>query len=210
MTQQRRVIADKSFILMMALLLDPPPCPCFSRYKRSCTTRALYIKATWIDAKGGAQNRMFTAANVFSILRSLFRLLARRRAKGITRSETTAATVTAAAAVTGGTPEGTAVARAGFNMQAEIAKLAERIVEPVAAKLATQELEYVVERIRSAFEQFAKRCTTADTDFENIAVNILEPVQPRLSEAEFMRIVDRLRGAMVGFCQGDWGQSPAY
>jgi hypothetical protein len=95
-------------------------------------------------------------------------------------------------------------------MQAEIAKLAERIVEPVAAKLAMQELEHVVDQIRGAFEQFAKRRTTADTDFENIAINILEPVQPRLSEAEFTRIVDRLRGAMVGFCQSDWGQSPAY
>ena len=152
---------------------------------------------------------MFTVANVFRIIRSLFQLLARRRAKGITRSETTAATVTSAAAVTGGTPEGRAAVRAGFNMQAEIAKLAERIVEPVAAKLAAQELENVVERIRSAFEQFAKRCTTTDTDFENIAINILEPVQPRLSEAEFMRIVDRLRGAMVGFCQSDWGQNPS-
>ncbi len=95
-------------------------------------------------------------------------------------------------------------------MQAEIAKLAERIVEPVAAKLAMQELEHVVERIRGAFEQFAKRRTTADADFENIAITILEPVQPRLSAAEFTRIVDRLRGAMVGFCQSDWGQSPAY
>jgi hypothetical protein len=102
------------------------------------------------------------------------------------------------------------VVRAGFNMQAEIAKLAERIVEPVAAKLATQELEHVVERIRGAFEQFAERRTTADTDFENIAKNILEPAQPRLSEAEFTRIVDRLTGALVGFCQSDWGQSPAY
>jgi len=102
------------------------------------------------------------------------------------------------------------VVRAGFNMQVEIAKLAERIVEPVAVKLAMQELEYIVDRIRGAFEQFAKRRTTADTDFENIAINILESVQPRLSEAEFMRIVDRLRGAMVGFCQSDWGQSPAY
>ena len=147
---------------------------------------------------------MFTAANVFGILRSLFRLLARRRPKGATRSETTAVTVTA------GTPEGRPVVRAGFNMQAEIAKLAERIVEPVAAKLVTQELEPVVERIRGAFEQFAKRRTTADTDFENIAINILEPVQPRLSEAEFVRIVDRLRGALVGFCQSDWGQIPAY
>jgi hypothetical protein len=146
---------------------------------------------------------MFTVANVFSILRSLFRLLARRKRKGASRSETTAATVTA------GTPEGRAVVRAGFNMQAEIAKLAERIVEPVAAKLAMQELEHVVEQIRGAFEQFAKRRTAADTDFKNIAINILESVQPRLSEAEFMRIVDRLRGAMVGFCQSDWAKTPA-
>lgn len=153
---------------------------------------------------------MFTVANVFSILRSLFQLLARRRAKGFSRTETTGATVTAAAVVTTGTPEGRAVVKAGFNMQAEIAKLAERIVEPVAARLATQELEHVVERIRGTFEQFAKRRTTADTDFENMAINILEPVQPRLSEAEFMRIVDRLRGAMVGFCESDWGPSQAY
>ena len=117
--------------------------------------------------------------------------------------------VTAAATVTGGTPEGRPVVRAGFNMQAEIAKLAERIVEPVAAKLATQELEHVVERIGGAFEQFAKRRTAADTDFKNIAVTILEPAQPRLSEAEFVRIVDRLRGAMVGFCQSGWGQNPS-
>jgi hypothetical protein len=146
---------------------------------------------------------MFTAANVFSIFRSLFQLLARWRAKGTTTSETTALTVTAR------TPEGAAVVRAGFNMQAEIAKLAERIVEPVAAKLAMQEIENVVGQIRSTFEQFAKQRTTADTDFENIAISILESVRPRLSEAEFMRIVDRLGGAMVGFCQGDWAQSPA-
>jgi len=170
---------------------------------------------------------MFTAANVFRILRSLLRLLVRRRGKGTTGSETAAATAMTQAPEGGAavlstvghrvpsrtattrTPEGSAVVRAGFNMQAEIAKLAERIVEPVAAKLAMQELEHVVERIRSAFEQFAQQRATADTDFENIAVNILKPVQQRLSEAEFMRIVDRLRGAMVGFCQSDWGQSPA-
>ncbi len=98
---------------------------------------------------------MFTAANVLSILRSLFRLLARRRAKDTTGTEITAvmvtavAPVTAAATVTAGTPEGRKVVRAGFNMQAEIAKLAERIVEPVAANLAMQELEHVVERIRA-------------------------------------------------------------
>src|SRR5258708_20037126 len=104
---------------------------------------------------------MFTAANVFRILRSLFRLLARRKPKGATGSEATAVTVMA------GTPEGRTVVRAGFNMQAEIAKLAERIVEPVAAKLATQELEPVVERIRAAFEQFANRRTPPSTPLDN-------------------------------------------
>jgi len=33
MTQQRCIIADKSFILVMALLRDLLPCVCFSRYK---------------------------------------------------------------------------------------------------------------------------------------------------------------------------------
>jgi hypothetical protein len=210
MTQQRSVIADKSFILVMALLRDLQPCACFSRYKAVLFATDTLHQGDVDWCEGRTQNRMFTVANVFSILRSLFQLLGRRRAKGITGNETTAATVTAAATVAGGTPERRAVVRAGFNMQAEIAKLAERIVEPVAAKLATRELEHVVERIRGAFEQFAKRRTTADTDFENIAINILEPVQPRLSEAEFVRIVDRLRGALVGFCQSDWGQIPAY
>ncbi len=33
MTQQRSVIADKSFILVLALLREPLPCSRFSRYK---------------------------------------------------------------------------------------------------------------------------------------------------------------------------------
>src|SRR5258708_13855529 len=98
---------------------------------------------------------MFTAANVFGILRSLFRLLARRRPKGATRSETTAVTVTA------GTPEGRPVVRAGFNMQAEIPKLAGRIVEPLAAKLVPQRLEPVLERIPGPLQPFAQPRTTA-------------------------------------------------
>ncbi len=145
---------------------------------------------------------MFTAANVFSTLRSLLLLFTRRRLRGVSRRKTADGMVV--------TPEGSKVTSAGFNMQAEITKLAERIVEPIAAKLTMQELEHVVDRIGCAFEQFNKRRTTADTDFENIAVNILESVQLKLSDAEFMRIVDRLRGAMVGFCQSDWGQSAAY
>lgn len=146
---------------------------------------------------------MFTAANVFRALRSLLRLFARRRLKGISRSET------ADGMVMTGTPERSEVMNAGFNMQTEIAKLAERIVEPVAAKLTMQEPEHVVGRIRYAFEQLNTRRTTADADFENMAVNILEPVKSILSEAEFTRTVDRLRGAMAGFCQSDWGRTAA-
>lgn len=146
---------------------------------------------------------MFTAANVFSILRSLWLFLTRRRVKAARLSDAPAAMV-----MTSKT-EGTQAMTAGFNMQAEIAKLAARIVEPVAPKLSMQELEHVVGRIGNAFECFNQTRTTSDTDFESIAVNILEPVRPELSESEFVRIVDRLRGAMIGFCQGDWGQSAA-
>ena len=107
-----------------------------------------------------------------------------------------------------GTPERREVMNSGFDMRCEIAILAERIVEPLAAKLGTRELEHVVGQINSAFERFDKARTAADIDFESIAVNIVEPLQSELSEAEFRRMVDRLRGAMVGFCQGnDWGQS---
>jgi hypothetical protein len=92
---------------------------------------------------------------------------------------------------------------AAFNMQIEIANLAERVVEPVAAKLAQKELDPTVDQIRNAFAQLNGKRTTADEDFEAIAVTILEPVKAKLSEASFARIVDRLRGAMVGFCQRD-------
>jgi hypothetical protein len=85
-------------------------------------------------------------------------------------------------------------------MQTEIARLAERIIEPVAAKLTTQEREGVVDQIRSAFEQLTIK-HTADTTFENKAVNILRAVQPRLTEAECTRMADRLEGAMAAFCQ---------
>jgi hypothetical protein len=50
MTQQRSVIADKSFILAIRDCCRPRA----SRAtRRSCLQRALYIKATWIDAKEG-------------------------------------------------------------------------------------------------------------------------------------------------------------
>lgn len=146
---------------------------------------------------------MFTAANLFSMLRSLWLRLTRRRVKAAAASEAAAAPVMTTKT------ERTGVMNAGFNMQAEIGKLAERIVEPVANELGMQELEHVVGQIRNAFEQFNKTRTTSDTDFESIALNILEPVRSELSESEFVRIVDRLSGAMIGFCQSDWGQSAA-
>jgi hypothetical protein len=92
---------------------------------------------------------------------------------------------------------------AAFNMQIEIADLAERIVGPVAAKLAQKELDAAVDQIRNAFAQLNIERGTADEDFEAMAIAILEPVSATLSEADFARIVDRLRGAMVGFCQHD-------
>jgi len=92
-------------------------------------------------------------------------------------------------------------------MRNEIAKLADRIVEPVAAKLAMHELETVVGRIRCAFEQFNAEHVTADTSFEEIAVSIMKPIQPMLDEAEFARVADRLKGAMAGFCQrSNWNE----
>jgi hypothetical protein len=91
--------------------------------------------------------------------------------------------------------------RAVFNMQTEIANLAERIVEPVAVKLAQKELDAAMDQICNAFVQLNTKRTVADEDFEAMAVTILEPVKAKLREAVFARIVDRLRGAMVGFCQ---------
>jgi hypothetical protein len=103
-------------------------------------------------------------------------------------------------------PDRREMMNSGFDMRSEIAKLADHIVEPVAAKLALEELEPVAGQIRHAFEQLITR-DPADGDFERVAINILEPVHPKLSEAEFVRMVDRLRGAMVGFCQSnDWSQ----
>src|SRR6266404_708697 len=92
---------------------------------------------------------------------------------------------------------------AAFDMQTEIANLAERIVGPVAAKLAQRERDTVVGQIRHAFEQLSTKSALANVDFENMAVNILEPVRVKLSKANFTRIVDRLGGAMAGFCQRD-------
>jgi len=134
--------------------------------------------------------------NVFSILRSLVRrLFARRSVKSTTRSEAAAATV-----MTGAT-QGNEKVNSGFDMRSEIAKLAERIVEPVAAKLGAQELDPLVGRIRSIFEELNTQRASADADFEHMAVDIVEPLRSILSEADFGRIVDRLSGAMAAFCQ---------
>jgi hypothetical protein len=53
MTQQRRVIADKSFILMMALRMTCCRAPASRATRRPCLQRAHDIKAMWIDAKEG-------------------------------------------------------------------------------------------------------------------------------------------------------------
>jgi hypothetical protein len=99
------------------------------------------------------------------------------------------------------TSGGAEVMDAAFDLQTEVANLAERIIGPVAAKLAQKELDTAVGQIRHAFEQLNSKSAGANVDFENMAVNILEPMRVKLSEANFARIVDRLRGAMVGFCQ---------
>ncbi len=96
--------------------------------------------------------------------------------------------------------QGKKVMSSGFDMQAEIAKLAERIIEPVAAKLTARQREQVVGQIRDAFEKLNR--TASDSSFENMAVGILEPVHPNLTNAERKRGIDRLSGAMAAFCQG--------
>jgi hypothetical protein len=91
---------------------------------------------------------------------------------------------------------------AAFDMQTEIANLAERIVEPVMNKLGQKEVDTAVRQMRHAFEQLSIKSASANV-LENMAANILEPVRAKLSEADFARIVDRFRGAMTGFCQRD-------
>jgi predicted lipoprotein len=170
-------------------------------------------------------------ASVFNILRSFLALFTGRQRRAISRSDAapvadaaaiptdTAATATGAvttttdveaaatdAAAVGtvrtGKPHGKKTMSSGFDMQAEIAKLAERIVEPVAVKLTAQDLERVVGQIRDTFEQLNIKRTAADPGFDNMAANILEPVRPSLTDAERRRAVDRLSGAMAAFCQG--------
>ena len=64
-----------------------------------------------------------------------------------------------------GTAEPNHVMSSGFKVRSEITKLAQCVVEPVAAKLNMLEPEHVVGRIGRAFEQCTTQRTTADTDF---------------------------------------------
>ena len=113
---------------------------------------------------------------------SLLLLFVRRLLKSPSRSEAAAGMVLTAA------PQRNEKRSEGFNMQTEIAKLAERIVEPVTAKLTMQELGNVVGQIKHAFEQLNTPSIAADTDLANMAFTILRPIQPMLSEAEFARV----------------------
>jgi hypothetical protein len=99
-------------------------------------------------------------------------------------------------------PQGRKVMSSGFDMQAGIARLAKRIMEPVAAKLTAQELEQVLGLIRAAFEQFNAGHPAPEPDFANMAAIIIEPVQASLTDVERRRVSDRLNGAMAAFCQG--------
>jgi hypothetical protein len=88
--------------------------------------------------------------------------------------------------------EGAEVMDAAFDLQTEVANLAERILGPVAVKLAQKELNAALGEIRNALEQLNSKSAGANVDFKNVALNILEPVRVKLSEADFARIVDRL------------------
>lgn len=116
----------------------------------------------------------------------------------------------------------------GFDMPAEIARLAERVIEPLAARLSAQELAQITGEIRDAFERLDVRRAAAGARFEagveerleghlqerledranaednfaKLAAAIVEPVEPRFSQAERCRMVDRLSGAMTAFAQG--------
>jgi hypothetical protein len=150
-------------------------------------------------------------AGVIAIVCAVLALFARRRRKDAgSEAASDAAAIDGAATSTGtaasadaaaGQPQERKVMRSGFDMQAEIAKLAERIIEPVAAKLTAQERKQIIGQIRDVFEQFNLNRKTPDLGFEKMAVRILEPVQPSLTDAERKRCVDRLSGAMAAFCE---------
>src|SRR5215468_4561345 len=101
---------------------------------------------------------------LISAFRSLWRLFGRGR-KDISRDG-----ASANIAMTG-TPEGSKRMTAGFDMTVEITKLSRLIVEPVTAKLTMRDLDNVIGRIRSAFEELNAKRTNADADFESMAAS---------------------------------------
>jgi hypothetical protein len=123
-----------------------------------------------------------------------------------TAADATASGADAAAAapapVRSAKPQGRKVMSSGFDMQAEIARLARRIIEPAAARLTAQELEQVVSLTRDVFEQFNTGRPAPEAGFADVAVSIIEPVQASLTDIQRRRVVDRLSGAMAAFCQG--------
>lgn len=161
---------------------------------------------------------MFT--KVVSVWRSLLRLFTRRSPQEVSKQEVSEPQVsehvskqevnegntkpsTPATRPVTVVREGSAAMNPGFDMKTEIARLSTRILEPVAAGLASQDLQPLIEQIRRAFEHLIATRATVGTDFSATALAILEPIRPKVSEIDFARVVDRLRGAMAEFCRGD-------
>jgi len=90
----------------------------------------------------------------------------------------------------------------GFDMHAEIAQLAERIIEPVAERLTARQLDELMAVTREVFEQLDAGSAVPEPGFGAVACGIIEPVRTNLSDSEYRRAVDRLTGAMAAFCQG--------
>ncbi|MCL2429920.1 MAG: hypothetical protein FWD12_11870 [Alphaproteobacteria bacterium] len=108
----------------------------------------------------------------------------------------------AAAATRAVTPGERKAMSSGFDMHAEIAQLAERIIEPVAGRLTAQQLQEVVAVTREVFEQLEAGSAVPEPGLGPVASGIIEPVRANLTETEYRRAVDRLAGAMTAFCQG--------
>lgn len=100
------------------------------------------------------------------------------------------------------TPEERTAMSSGFDMHAEIADLARRIIEPVAGNLTAERLELVVAATSEAFERLDAGGAAPEPDFGLLAAAIVEPARANLTDSEYRRAVDRLGGAMAAFCQG--------
>jgi hypothetical protein len=148
------------------------------------------VTATAADVAAIAANAAVAAANMAAITSD---------ATSIAADAAAATAVRAAGPASPAKPQGRQVMSSGFDMQTEIAKLAERIIEPIATKLNAQEREQIVGQIRDAFEKL--NLNAPDARFEDIAVSILERIDPKLTDAERKRGVDRISGAMAAFCQ---------